>query len=127
MSGVLKSTDEADWKRIACIPLDRITDIHIANLLLAHGIQSVTPGSRVYAVEVPTDRAELATQLLRSDARNGAYQISFENGDMVETPKLRRVIRRTPVTSVLKRRAYSSQTALGRFLRSDQILALTAK
>jgi hypothetical protein len=128
MNGVLTSTDAADWKRIACIlGNDRITEIHITNLLLAHGIQAAIHGSRAYAVDVPSATAAGAIQLLRSDARSRDYHISFGSDEVLEAPELKEVAHGISVLSLLKRSDYSSETALGRFLRADRISQLTVK
>ena len=128
MNGISTSTEAADWKRVACIlGNDRITEIHISNLLVTHGIQPAIHGSRAYAVEVPSSRAAEAVQLLRSDARNLEYHISFGGDEVLEAPEPKEVVREISVSSLLKRADYSSETALGRFLRSGRISKLAMK
>jgi hypothetical protein len=128
MNRVPTFADAADWKRIACIGgNDKITEVHITNLLLAHGIQAAIHGSRMYAIEVPSATAADAIQLLRSDTRNRDYHISFESGEVLEAPEPKEVVQGISVLSLLKRADYSSETALGLFLRADRISQLTAK
>ncbi len=126
MTEVPIPTDATDWKPIAWIlGNDRITVTHIENLLVAQGIQPAIHGSRAYAVEVPLTRAAEAAKILRSDAQRRDYHISFGSDELVGAPEPKRVIQNTWISSVLKRPEYGSDTALGRFLRSEQIIRLT--
>ncbi len=57
MVGVVAAANVEDWKGIAGVSAtDRISQIHITNLLLAHGIQSMMDGSVVYGVSVPPEK-----------------------------------------------------------------------
>jgi hypothetical protein len=128
LTGVLTAADLKDWKGIACVGgTDRISQIHITNLLLSHDIQSAMEGSVVYGISVPPDKAEQASQLLRADARKNGYYVSFGSNDVMGAAAAKKLIRSFPVQSVLKKSEFGSDTALGRFLRSKDISQLTTK
>jgi hypothetical protein len=122
------TTDLQDWKGVACIGgLDEISSIHITNLLLSHDIKSAIDGSILYRIAVPAAKTEQASELLRADALNHGYYVLFDTNDFVRAAELEQRISRSAVSSVLERSEYASQTALGRFLRSNEISKLTAK
>jgi hypothetical protein len=128
MTEVPTSAAPTDWERIGSIlGNDRITGVHITNLLLAEGIGAAISGSRTYEILVPSGQGEKALQVLRSDARELEYCIWFGTDDKVEAPKLDRIIRRTSVSSTIQKPEFGAETALGRFLRSKDISQLTAK
>jgi hypothetical protein len=128
LSGVLTAAEMKDWEGIAGVGgTDRITQIHITNLLLSHDIESGMEGSVVYGISVPPDKAEQASQLLHADARKIGYYVWFGSNDVVKAAGAKQLVHRSTVSSVLKRSEYSGGTALGRFLRSRDISPLTAK
>jgi hypothetical protein len=128
MSGVLAAADLEDWKGIALIGgLDRISEIHIHNLLRAHDIECTIEGSLVYGIAVPATKAEEASRILRKDCRDLRYAVWFGSNDVVRAAERKQIISRSSVSSVLKKSEYGNATALGRFLRSKDILGLTAK
>lgn len=128
MNGALAAADLKGWKGIAgASGTDRISQIHITNLLLSHDIQSTMEGSMVYGISVPPSKAEQASRLLRADARKLGYYISFGSNDVVRAAEGKQLIKPAPISSVLTRFEYGSDTALGRFLRSTDISRLTAE
>jgi len=125
---VVLAADLQDWKWIASISgNDKISEIHVTNLLLSHGIKSVVEGSVLYGISVPPANAEQASQLLRTDARKLGYGVWFGSNEVVKATEAKQVIAQSPVSSVLKKSEYGSGTALGRFLRSKDISQLTTK
>ena len=128
MAGVAAAADIKDWKGIAAVSgTDRITQIHITNLLLSHDIESVTEGSRIYAVSVPPAKAEQATKLLRTDAPKSGYYVWFGSNDVVRAAERKTIVSRTSISSALKKSEFASDRALGRFLRSKETAEFTAK
>jgi hypothetical protein len=128
ISGVLTAAEVQDWKWVACISgMDKISEIHIINLLQSHGIKSVIEGSLAYGISVPPTNAELASQVLRTNAAKLGYMVWFGSNDVIRAAEPRQLITRRPVSSALKEPAYGTGTALGRFLRSKDISQLTAK
>ena len=70
LAGVAAFYKDKEWKVVADIfGCDRITNIHVGNLLAAKGIECEIQGSILYGVSVPKDEAELATRLLRQERR----------------------------------------------------------
>lgn len=117
-----------DWQAIAGISgTDSITRIHITNLLLSHDIESVSVGSIVYDVAVPSEKAEQAAKLLRTDAQKHDYSIVFGSNDVVRAAESKVLVSSNSVSSTLKKSEFASDTALGKFLRSKKIAELTAK
>ncbi len=128
VSVVLTAAEVQDWKCVASISgMDKISEIHINNLLQSHGIKSVIEGSLAYGISVPPARAELASQVLRTNAAKLGYMVWFGSNDVVRAAEPRQLITRRPVSSALKEPAYGTGTALGRFLRSEDISHLTTK
>ena len=128
MAEVAAAVDIKDWKGIAGVSgTDRITQIHITNLLLSHDIESVMEGSVVYGVSVPPAKTEKATKLLRSDAPKGGYYVFFGSNDLVKATEPKAIVNRTSVSAALKQPEFASDTAFGRFLRSKKIAELTTK
>jgi hypothetical protein len=128
MAGVVAAADVKDWKGIAGVSgTDRITHIHITNLLLSHDIESVMEGSVIYGVSVPPAKAEQATKLLRTDAQKSGYYVWFGSNDVVRAAERKAIVSRISVSSALKKPEFASDTALGRCLRSKEIAKLTAK
>lgn len=129
ISGVLAGAEVKDWKGVAVVSgTDRISQIHITNLLLSHDIQSTMGGSVVYGVSVSPTKAAQASQLLRTDARTLGYWVCFlGSNDVVMATEPKQLINRSPVSSVLRKPEYGRDTPLGRFLRSKDISQLTAK
>ena len=127
MTGVA-TADIKDWKGIVGVSgTDRITQIHIGNLLLSHDIESVMEGSRIYRVSVPPAKAEQATKLLRADAPKGGYYVWFGSNDVVKATEPKPIVSRISVSAALQQLEFARDTALGRFLRSKEIAKLTAK
>jgi hypothetical protein len=74
MNGGLPAAEMQDWKWIASISgTDRISEIHITNLLLSYGIKSVIEGSVLYGISVTPTNAEQASRVLRADAGKLGY------------------------------------------------------
>ena len=74
---------ETQWSSVAAIAsIDRITQIHVRNLLASKGIDSIMEGSIVWGVSVPKPDADAAAKLLRDDAKKRGYWIGFDNGDV---------------------------------------------
>lgn len=128
LSGVLLAADPKDWKNIANISgTDRISDIHIGNLLESNDIDCVIEGSLLYGISVPPGKVEQATKLLRTDARKVGYYVWFGPDDVVKAAEAKQLISRATVSSVLKKSEYGADTALGRFLRTKDVSKLTVK
>jgi hypothetical protein len=112
ISGVLTAEAE-DWKCVASISgMDKISEIHIINLLQSHGIKSVIEGSLAYGILVPPAKAELASQMLRTNAAKLGYMVWFGSNDLVRAAEPKQLIARRPVSSALKEPAYISFDAL---------------
>jgi len=127
MTELLIPSDPAEWKSIGSIlGSDGITEIHITNLFLAHGIQPAIGGSRAYTILVPQVLAEHATQLLRKEAQTRDYYLWLAGEEVVQAPELREVAGRISIASLLENHNYSSETALGRLLRTDRLSQLAA-
>jgi hypothetical protein len=127
-SVVVATAAPTEWKTIAGVSgNDKITQIHITNLLLSHDIKSAMVGSVLYDVAVPSDKAEEAAKLLRIDAQKHDYWVLFGSNDVVRATECRTLVSRTSVSSTLKKPEFTSATALGKFLRSKKIAELTAK
>ncbi len=128
MAGTVATADVKEWKSIAGISgADRITQIHIRNLLLAHDIESTMEGSLIYDVSVPPAKGEQAIKLLRMDALKNGYYVCFGRNDVVRAAERKALISHTSVSSALERPQFSRETALGSFLRCKEIAVLTAK
>lgn len=126
--GLAAAAEVKDWKSIGAVSgIDPIAQIHITNLLLSHEIESAMEGSLMYGVLVPPENAEKAVELLRTDALKLRYRVRLGNNEVVEPVELKVVLRGISVSSALKNPEFGSETALGRFLRSEQIEQLTAK
>ena len=108
--------------------IDEISHVHITNLLLAHGIESVMWGSLIHSIEVPPAKEAEALRLIREDAPKRGYTVWFAKDDVAGTPtKSKERLRCIPLKEALKQPDYSNKTPLGRFLRSKEISKFTAK
>lgn len=126
-SGVLAAVEQKDWKDIAAVShRDKISQIHITNLLLSNNI-ATWEGSSFGHFFVPPPKAALASRILHSDAQMHGYYIWFETNDFLSSAKPEKLISRRPFSLVLKQKKYGADTALGRFLRSKDISELTIK
>ena len=127
-SAIVAGDDNREWKGIAAISgTDSISKIHITNLLLSHEIKSQIYGSLMYGVSVPAANAEEASKLLRADAHKLGYFVMFKRNDVVKAAPLIARVSRSEVEAVLKKPEYSSDTDLGRFLRSEDIAKVIAR
>ena len=125
MSAVVAAADSKDWERIATISsYDDVNHIHIKNLLLSHGIEFFIVKKITDSVLVPPAQAEQASKLLRTDAQKSGYAVWFGN-DLIEAALGGLVVSNASVSSTLGKQEFSSVTALGRFLRSKDILNRT--
>jgi hypothetical protein len=125
---IAASTNAEERKSVAAVSgIDSITKIHICNLLLSHGIEPIMEGSVMYGVEVPSARAAEASKLIRKDALWRRYYVFFAKNDVVEPGKAKEKLSRTAFATALKDPIYAPTSALGRFLRCDQIQKLAAK
>src|SRR6185436_2603020 len=98
MAWVVAAADTTDWKGIAGVSgTDRITQIHIRNLLLSNDIESVMEGSLVYGVSVPQAKAEQAIKLLRTGAPKSGYYVWFGSNDVVRAAEHKMVVSHTAV------------------------------
>ena len=89
LAGVATVFNEKDWKVIAdVVGCDRLTNIHVPNLLASKGIECVLQGSILYGVWVPKQHAETAIQLLREDAQKRDYCDRFDAKDKEEALRL---------------------------------------
>lgn len=119
---------EVEWKAICGISGgDVITHMHIANLLLAHDIESRINGSVIHGVEVPATQADEAIRLLRADASKRGYYIFFGEDDYIVAAAPKKCLIRRCFDDVIKQPDYTKTTDLGRFLRSKEITRLVAK
>ena len=128
--GAALSAEPEPWKEVGAIPVvDKISDIHISNLLWSHGIDSAIVGSVIYAIKVLPARAAEATKLLRDDAPKRRYQVWLaETNEIVGVaPEPKELVSRSAVATVLKQPEFSPKTTLGRFLRSKDITRHIAK
>ena len=98
--------------------IDRITDIHIRNLLRSNGISSTSEGSVIYGIEVPPGQTNEAIRILKSDAQLRGYQIRFGKNDVTKKVEKKRILSELRVEEVLARPTFASNTPLGIFLRS---------
>ena len=128
MTGVAAVADMNDWTNIAGVSgTDRITQIHIRNLLLYHNIESGMEGSLMYDVSVPSAKAEEATKLLRADAPKTGYSIWFGSNDVVKATGPKAIINHVSVSAALQQPEFADSTALGKFLRSKELVKLPDK
>ena len=128
MSDIMAPGESEAWKAIAGVDgLDRITHVHIRNLLQANGIESRTEGSILYDVLVPASEAERASHILRTDAQQRGYFAMFERGDRRSAPEFKQILRDSPIASVLQTAEYSAETTLGRFLRTKKLSEVISK
>lgn len=118
-----------DWTSIAGVAgADKITQIHIRNLLLSHDIKSTMEGSLAFGVLVLARDSIKATKLLRLDASKRGYNVWFGINDAMRAVGEREpIVIRTAVSSILKQPKFSRNTALGKFLRSKELSKLTTK
>ena len=128
MTGVVSAADIKDWKGIAGVSgMDKITQIHVRNLLLSYDIESLMEGSLICGISVPPNKAEQAIKLLRADAPKGGYYVWFGGNDVVKATEPKARVSRISISSVLKQPEFASETGLGKFLRSKELAKLTAK
>lgn len=128
MAGVVAAADEKNWKWVAVISgTDRITEIHVSNLLLSRGIRSAIGGSVGYGVSVPPAKAKQAAKLLRTDALKSGYYIWFGINDVRRASEPKTIVRRISFSSALNKPEFARDTSLGKYLRSKEIAKLTAK
>ena len=117
-----------DWTGIAGISSnDVMSCIHITNFLGSNDIDSLIEGSLIYGISVPSAKASAAKDLLRADALMQGYRVQFDRSDMVNAAKLNPLVSRLDVASALKMEELGSETALGRFIRSEKLSSLTEK
>ena len=106
---------------------DRITDIHVHNLLRSKGIPSVIEGSVIYGIAVPPSQSDEALRILRNDPQNRGYISESGEKDAVKRPEKKKVVSRLRVEEALARSMFATNTQLGIFLRSREIRDLTRK
>ncbi len=126
LAGILPNFNERDWKVIAdVVGCDRLTNIHVPNLLASKGIDCVLQGSIFYGVWVPKQHAATAIQVLREDAQKRDYAIWFDAKHKEEvfkatTPKK---ISCLPVSQLSARPEFAEDKPLGRWLRNADLSA----
>ncbi len=120
-----------EWDEIGfagSISMDDVTQIHVCNLLLSHGIRSRIWGGFRWTVEVPAPKKSETVRLLREDAPKRGYDVWFgENDEAGGKAEATSRLRRVALRDTLKEGDYLKNTALGRFFRSRKISALIAK
>ncbi len=106
---------------------DTMTHVHIENLLSQHGIIMTFNGGFIHSVDVPPDKKKEAIQILRHDAKKRGYSIEFSKSDKIDALNSKLKLKDIAFAQALKLPAYSMQTALGRFLRRNDITQLALK
>src|SRR5207244_532247 len=119
-----------EWTSVAGVSgLDRITHIHIVNLLARKNIHAMLEGSIGYGVNVPKTKAVQAIMLLKADARRKEYFVTFSDGTKV-TPDMT-TAKDYPINQLyadtLKTRVPSLPTELMAVLRDPQVGKLAKK
>src|SRR5690348_10773276 len=113
---------ETTWEIVAGISAsDRISIIHVNNLLSSKGIDHIIEGSVVYGISVHPPYARQVERLLRKDAKKHGYHILFGKDDYLEAKKGRVRQIGKPITALLAEREFAADTALGKLLRSDTL------
>jgi hypothetical protein len=113
---------------VGAIPnIDRISVVHIENIMAAHGIEAVIWGTVFWGIEVPPAKKAEAFKLLKRDAPRRNYVVLTAAGKIGKKPESSERLRRIRVRDALKMPEYSQHTSLGRFLRNKEVAALTAK
>lgn len=107
--------------------VDRISHIHINNLLKSHGIDALIGGSLAYGVSVEPKNAVRATKLLRADAPKTGYRVYLDGGWVGRAVPLRMIARHVAVASALREPTFVPSHALGRFLRSKELSKISTK
>lgn len=129
LSIYVASAEESEKRvGVGAIPnIDQISVVHIENLMAAHGIEAVIWGTVFWGIEVPQAKRAEAIKLLKRDAPRRNYVVMTVSGNIGKKPESSERLRRIRVRDALKLPEYSPQTSLGRFLRSKEVTALTAK
>jgi hypothetical protein len=118
------SQKDVEWAAAAAIGgNDQITLTHVANLLESKGIACAMEGSTIYGIMVPKQTADVATRLLREDAKKRGYWIMFAGEDAPKVAEAAATRIRLPVAQVLTRPDFAADKPLGRFLRSKELSA----
>jgi len=103
---------------------DRITHIHVGNLLASKEIECSIQGSMIYRISVPKQKAEAAIQLLREDARKRGYWINFGTKEKLGYAKITpKKITCLPATQLMARPDFAADQPLGRWLHSTDLSA----
>jgi hypothetical protein len=116
------------WTFIATVGgLDSITLTHLHSLLKSHGIDSISEGSVVYGVAVPTDRQEDAIRVIKADLREREYDITLHAGGKeteysIPKSRWRAATPNAHYTDVITRPDCAPSTDLGALLRSAEVV-----
>ncbi len=122
LAGVADFLKGIEWKVADLARGDRITHIHVGNLLASKGIDCRIEYGVVF---VPRQNAETALGLLHEDAKKRGYWIAFSEKDRQNAVDVApKEIKRLPIAQVLTLPEFASDKPLGRFLRGP---ALSAK
>ena len=126
LAGVAAYYKSIEWKVVADVMgYDRITQIHVGNLLALQDIECNIEGSVIYGLSVPKQKAETAIAILREDARKRGYWISFGPKETRQeyakiAPKR---FTRLSVSQLLARPEFAEDKPLGRWVRSTDLSA----
>jgi hypothetical protein len=125
LAGVSAYYKSIEWKVVADVMgYDRITHIHVGNLLASKDIECNIEGSMIDGISVPKEKAEAAIQLLREDAPKRGYWINFGTKEKLEYAKFTpKKITCLPVPQLMARPEFAADQPLGRWVRSTDLSA----
>ena len=116
------------WTFIATVGgLDGITLTHLHSLLKGHGIDSISEGSVVYGVAVPTGKEEDAIRLIKTDLRAREYDITLHAGGKetkysIPVSRWRMTEPNVLYTALITRPDCAPSTDLGTLLRRAEVV-----
>ncbi len=125
LAGVAAYHKGIEWKVVADVMgYDRITHIHVGNLLASKDIECNIEGSMLYGISVPKQKAETAIQLLREDTKKRGYWITFGRTEKQEYAKITpKKLACLPVSQLKALPDFAADQPLGRWLRSADFSA----
>ncbi len=124
LAGVATYYKNIEWKVIADIwGTDRISEVHLYNLLASKEIECEIQGSILYGVSVPKQKAEEAIRVLREDVKKRAYWLRLSVEDHPKVAERTPVVKQLPIAQVLTRLEFAKDKPLGQLLRSPDLSA----
>jgi hypothetical protein len=123
LAGVAAYYKSIEWKVVADVMgYDRITHIHVGNLLASKDIECNIEGSMIYGISVPKQKAETAIRILREDAGKRGYWINFGTKEKLQYAKITpKKITCLPVSQLMARPDFAADQPLGRWLRGTDL------